>query len=84
MVAGFGRLYTAEPSNLQERPTFSEIVESRPLREYFIRFLKLVDYLFQELLCRLVKTAVQLLLEALSASYAVTSIEASRNEKLLR
>ncbi|XP_078256078.1 dynein axonemal heavy chain 6-like [Rhinoraja longicauda] len=82
-VEGFGRLFTAEPNNLQERPTFSEIVESRPLREFFIRFLKLVDCLFQELLSRLVKTAVRLLLEALSASYAVTSIDASRNEKLL-
>ncbi|XP_072106568.1 dynein axonemal heavy chain 6-like, partial [Mobula birostris] len=80
---GFRKLFTAEPSNLSERPTFTEIVESRPLLMVFIRFLKLVDHLFQELISRLVKTAVRLLLEAITASYAVTSTDARRNEQLL-
>ncbi|XP_051881424.1 dynein axonemal heavy chain 6-like [Pristis pectinata] len=82
-AAGFSKLFTAEPSDLSERPTFTEIVESRPLLMVFIRFLKLVDHLFQGLLCRLVKTAVRLLLKGLTASYAVTSTDARRNEELL-
>ncbi|XP_059839458.1 dynein axonemal heavy chain 6-like [Hypanus sabinus] len=80
---GFRKLFVAEPSDLSKRPTFTEIVESRPLLMVFIRFLKLVDHLFQELLSRLVKTAVRLLLEAMTASYAVTSTDARRNEQLL-
>uniref|UniRef100_UPI00398F3748 dynein axonemal heavy chain 6-like n=1 Tax=Pristiophorus japonicus TaxID=55135 RepID=UPI00398F3748 len=82
-MEGVGKVFTTEPDNSSERPAFTEIVASRPLLAHFIKFLKLVDYLFQELLCRLVKTAVQLLLDALTASYMVTSTDERRNEELL-
>ncbi|XP_078399007.1 dynein axonemal heavy chain 6-like, partial [Cetorhinus maximus] len=82
-VEGFGKVFTAEPGKSSERPELTEIVESRPLFARFIKFLKLVDYLFQELICRLVKTAVRLLLDAFTTSYMVTSTEDKRNEELL-
>ncbi|XP_067884712.1 dynein axonemal heavy chain 6-like [Heterodontus francisci] len=83
MVEGCGKVFTPEPGNSSERLAFTEIMESRPLLARFIKFLKLVDYLFQELICRLVKTAVRLLLDALTASYMVTSTDERRNEELL-
>ncbi|XP_038654802.1 dynein heavy chain 14, axonemal-like [Scyliorhinus canicula] len=80
---GFERVFTPEPAQSSERPAFAEVVESRPLLARFINFLKLVDYLFLELICRLVKTAMQRLLDHFNASYMVTSTDARRNEELL-
>ncbi|XP_043531479.1 dynein axonemal heavy chain 6-like [Chiloscyllium plagiosum] len=82
-MEGFGNVFRADPGDSIERPVLTEIIESRPLLTLFFKFLKLVDYLFQELVCRLVKTAVQLLLDALTDSYMRTSTDERRNEELL-
>ncbi|XP_078069639.1 dynein axonemal heavy chain 6-like [Mustelus asterias] len=82
-VEGFEKVFTTEPDKSNERPAFTEIVESRPLLDRFIKFLKVVDYLFQELICRLVKTVVRLLLDTFTASFMVTSTDERRNEELL-
>ncbi|GCB65946.1 hypothetical protein scyTo_0014936, partial [Scyliorhinus torazame] len=80
---GFERVFTAEPAKSSERPAFAEVVESRPVLARFINFLRLVDYLFLELISRLVKTAVQQLFDHFKDSYMVTSTDARRNEGLL-
>ncbi|XP_029448950.1 dynein heavy chain 14, axonemal isoform X2 [Rhinatrema bivittatum] len=67
----------------KERPRYAEVAQWCGLREQLVRFLKLVDSIFQEFLFQLVCPAIQLLLQFFEASSSVTTSEERRNEELL-
>uniref|UniRef100_A0A452GLL0 Uncharacterized protein n=1 Tax=Gopherus agassizii TaxID=38772 RepID=A0A452GLL0_9SAUR len=69
---------------LRENPKYAEISEWRQMMKRFSRFLLLVDKIFQELLRKLVHSAVQLLLELFKGSSNVTSSDEKKNENLIR
>nr|XP_015200682.1 PREDICTED: dynein heavy chain 14, axonemal isoform X2 [Lepisosteus oculatus] len=68
-IKGAERLFLPASMDPEDRPLYAKIAEWRSILNRFDRFLKLVDKIFEEMLCRLVKTAVHLLLDFLNASY---------------
>ncbi|MBN3325639.1 DYH1B protein, partial [Atractosteus spatula] len=68
-IEGAQRLFLPASMDPEDRPLYAKIAEWRSILNRFDRFLKLVDKIFEEMLCRLVKTAVHLLLDFLNASY---------------
>ncbi|XP_046903615.1 dynein axonemal heavy chain 6-like [Hypomesus transpacificus] len=66
---GAERLFLPLASASARRPLYCEVGEWRSLLRRFGRLLNLVDRMFEELLCHLVKTAACLLLSFLQASY---------------
>ncbi|XP_066570029.1 dynein axonemal heavy chain 6 [Amia ocellicauda] len=66
---GAQRLFSPVSKHSVDKPLYAEVAEWRHIVPRFSRFLKLVDKIFEEMLCRLVKLAVCHLREFLDASY---------------
>ncbi|XP_029790782.1 dynein heavy chain 14, axonemal [Suricata suricatta] len=72
-------------SNLSEDDTTHfKLPEYRRLLETILRFLKLVDYVFQELVRQLMNTAVTLLLELFNNSARMPFTREKKNENLIK
>lgn len=80
-MEGAQRLFLPMPTNTKDRPTYAEVAEGRHVLNRFSRFLKLVDKLLEDLLCRLVKTAVQIVIEFLYASYKHNLVDEERSKE---
>ncbi|KAM4770854.1 dynein axonemal heavy chain 14 [Rhinophrynus dorsalis] len=66
----------------QIKPNYTILSKWRYLLEWFERFLKLADCIFQEMLRRLVSNSIQILVRSLEASYTVTLTDEKKNMKL--
>uniref|UniRef100_H3AD21 Uncharacterized protein n=1 Tax=Latimeria chalumnae TaxID=7897 RepID=H3AD21_LATCH len=70
--------------DFKNKPKYAEIAEWRHILARFTRFIRLVDEIFQDLLCRLINTAVRLLLEFFISSDKVRLSNEKKNETLIR
>ncbi|KAG8519328.1 Dynein heavy chain 2, axonemal, partial [Galemys pyrenaicus] len=68
----------------EDEKTHFKLPQYRRFLEIILRFLKLVDYIFQELICQLMNTAVVLLLELFDNSARITFSVEKKNENLIK
>ncbi|XP_004692998.1 PREDICTED: dynein heavy chain 14, axonemal [Condylura cristata] len=73
-----------ESELLEDDRTHFKIPNYRRFLETILRFLKLVDYIFQDLICQLMNTAVTLLLELFDSSARITFSVEKKNENLIK
>ncbi|PNJ39368.1 DNAH14 isoform 1 [Pongo abelii] len=68
----------------EDDTTHFKLPKYRRLLETFFKFVMLVDYIFQELICQLMNTAVTLLLELFNGSAGMPFSVEKKNENLIR
>lgn len=68
----------------EDDTTHFKLPEYRRLLETILRFLSLVDYIFQELVRQLMNTAVTLLLELFNNSARMPFTREKKNENLIK
>ncbi|XP_064811633.1 dynein axonemal heavy chain 6-like [Oncorhynchus masou masou] len=79
-VHGAERLFLPLSSQSTNRPLYAEVAEWRILLCRFSHFLNLIDRMFEEMLCVLVRSAVQLLLLFLRESSNTNGVKARRQK----